>query len=84
MTVDLHNFNRKDAKEYLISKIEEAYKNKDYFIEVIHGFNNGTAIRDYIRNSKQLMDTGYILKIEANPLNSGITNIILNVRKSIL
>ena len=81
MVIDLHNFNRKDAKEYLIDKIKESYNNKDYYVKVIHGFNNGTAIKDYIRNSKELIESGYISKIEADPLNSGVTNIVLNVKK---
>ena len=46
--VDLHGLNVREAQEAL----DEALRNADqtvYRVRAVHGFNNGTALRDMIR-----------------------------------
>ena len=56
MEIDVHGYTRKIASEIIKEKIEECYKNNITTLNVIHGSNNGTVIRDWLRASKSLGD----------------------------
>lgn len=49
MRIDLHGLSLKDAKLRAQVSIAEAWTNATLKIELIHGHNLGTAIRDYIQ-----------------------------------
>jgi len=49
-TYDLHNLGIHQAKEKI--KEECRYAERDVTLKFIHGFNQGTAIRDFIRNGQ--------------------------------
>lgn len=80
--VDVHGFKRLEAKKYIYSKIKDCLKNNIYTIRVIHGFNNGTVIKDWLNNSQDIIREFDIIKIEEDILNSGATIIYLNVKGS--
>lgn len=48
--IDLHSLGIHQARERI--KQECRYSDKDVTIKFIHGFNNGTAIKDFIRNGQ--------------------------------
>lgn len=47
--VDLHNLRLYDAEIKICNAIEEAWCNDNRCLLLIHGYNNGVAIRDFIR-----------------------------------
>lgn len=77
--IDLHGFTLKDAKEYLLDEIKKAYDKKVLSIRIIHGFNNGDKIKQFIRNTS--MFEKYITKIEPDILNSGATIVNIKLKK---
>ena len=80
--LDVHGFKRLEAKEYIYSKIKECLKNNIYTIRVIHGFNNGTVIKDWLKNSQDIKKEFDIVRIEEDILNSGATIIYLKIKGS--
>ena len=81
MQIDLHSFTLKEAKEIINLKIKECYRNNDYTLTIIHGFNNGTKIKDYLKNSKKLrLDNPEISEILPDLLNSGKSIIKLKIK----
>lgn len=81
MQIDLHNFTLKDAKEIINKNIEYCIKNNIYNLEIIHGFNNGSKIKNYLKNSKTLRNTYPDIKeIISDLLNSGKTTIYFNIK----
>ena len=81
MQIDLHNFTLKDAKEIINKNIEYCIKNNIYNLEIIHGFNNGSKIKNYLKNSKTLRNTyADIKEIIPDLLNSGKTIIYFNIK----
>jgi len=54
MRVDLHGLSLKDAKLRAQISIAEAWTHATLKIELIHGHNLGTAIRDYIQANSGL------------------------------
>jgi len=81
MQIDLHNFTLKDAKEIINKNIEYCIKNNIYNLEIIHGFNNGSKIKNYLKNSKTLRNTyPNIKEIIPDLLNSGKTTIYFNIQ----
>ena len=72
MQIDLHNFTLKDAKEIINKNNEYCIKNNIYNLEIIHGFNNGSKIKNYLKNSKTLRNNYPDIKeIIPDLLNSG-------------
>ena len=81
MQIDLHSFTLKEAKEIINLKIKECYRNNDYTLTIIHGFKNGTKIKDYLKNSKKLrLDNPEISEILPDLLNSGKSIIKLKIK----
>ena len=54
MQLDLHSFTLKEAKEIIKKEIINCYNNNINTLEIIHGYNNGTSIKNYLKNSKEL------------------------------
>lgn len=47
-------------------------------IEAIHGYNNGTKLKDALANKKNIHNSR-VIKTIPNPYNNGRTNIILKI-----
>lgn len=74
MEIDVHGMLRQNAKKYILESIDRCYKNGDTTLKVIHGFNHGTAIRDWLRGSKTLGDN--VLEVTPFMLEESGTTII--------
>ena len=81
MQIDLHNTPLNTAKEIINKSIKDCYKNKDYTLTIVHGFNKGSKIKDYLNNSNKLkLDNPEIQEIIPDLLNSGKTIIKLKIK----
>ena len=81
MQIDLHNISLKEAKEIINNNIIYCIKNKINILEIIHGFNNGSKIKTYLKNSKTLKENfPEIKEILPDLLNSGKTIIYFNIK----
>jgi len=49
---DLHGYSVKDAIDKIFYCMRKAIKNHDDEIHLIHGYNRGTGIRDYLDSSE--------------------------------
>lgn len=70
--VDVHGMNCRQAKRFLKNVI--ALFNGKLIMEVIHGYNNGHAIKDMIRHD-QISDR--IIRTEPVDWNPGMTRLVL-------
>ena len=52
ITVDLHGREVCDAELEIIAKLYECVAIEDFELEIVHGFNHGTAIKDYIKSPR--------------------------------
>ena len=77
LTVDLHGMKAHELKPRLEMMIESSRIGDCEKLILIHGFNNGTALRDIIRND---LKSSRIKKIQ-NGSNSGETVILLKPKK---
>ena len=80
MQLDLHSFTLKEAKEQIKKTIAYCYNNNINSIEIIHGFNNGQQIKNYLKNSKELRNLKEVKDIFPSLLNSGKSIIYLNIK----
>ncbi len=71
--VDVHGLNTYQAKTVIDSKLKKA--KGAYRIRVVHGFNNGTALRDMIRREYG-KNHKTVKRIEVG-LNQGQTDLVL-------
>jgi DNA-nicking Smr family endonuclease len=71
--LDVHQMNKFQAKTYIDSRLKQA-KDDVYVIRIIHGYHNGTALRDMIR--KEYRKNPKVKRIELS-LNPGITDLVL-------
>ena len=76
--IDTHNMKFQEAKEYILTQAEQCYKQKILSLRVIHGYNNGTKIRDWIRNTERL--NKIVNRVEPDLLNSGATILHFKLR----
>ena len=74
--VDVHYLTRLEAKQQIIDTIINCYKANIRVVKVIHGFNNGTSIRDWLRNSKDILNMDEVKEIIS--IHPGETLIQLN------
>ena len=81
MQLDLHSFTLKEAKEIIKKEIINCYNNNINTLEIIHGYNNGTSIKNYLKNSKELRSLKEVKEIIPSLLNSGKSIIYLNIKK---
>ena len=79
MQLDLHSFTLKEAKEIIKKEIINCYNNNINTLEIIHGYNNGTSIKNYLKNSKELRSLKEVKEIIPSLLNSGKSIIYLNI-----
>tara|TARA_B100000953_G_scaffold298859_2_gene296943 strand:+ start:629 stop:886 length:258 start_codon:yes stop_codon:yes gene_type:complete len=54
MKVDLHGLPLSEAKLKAQISVAESWSDSELSVELIHGHNLGTAIKDYIQNSEGL------------------------------
>lgn len=71
--VDIHGMNQFQAKTRIKSVLKNA-NSSVYMIRIIHGYHNGTALRNMIR--KEFRSHPKILRIELS-MNQGITDLVL-------
>ena len=79
--IDTHGCRLVDAEEYIIDEIMECKFLHIPILEIIHGYNYGTAIRDMIRFEIRKTYSTYFrredIKIKIEPLEEGRTRIII-------
>lgn len=80
--VDLHNFRLFDAEVKICDAIEEAWICGKPCLKLIHGYNNGVAIRDFIRSPgglrKQVVrNYSEIPELEIIPCDRGTTFVVM-------
>ena len=81
MQIDLHSCPLQKAKEIIDKNIEYCIKNNINTLEIIHGYNNGTKIKDYLKNSNSLRKKyPEIKEIIPDLLNSGKSIIYFNIK----
>lgn len=80
MQLDLHSFTLKEASELIKKEIINCYNNNINTLEIIHGYNNGTSIKNYLKNSKELRSLKEVKEIIPSLLNSGKSIIYLNIK----
>ena len=80
MQLDLHSFTLKEAKEIIKKEFINCYNNNINTLEIIHGYNNGTSIKNYLKNSKELRSLKEVKEIIPSLLNSGKSIIYLNIK----
>ena len=71
--VDLHGMTQVQARVAVESALKRASKSV-YRLRLIHGYNNGTALRDMLR--KEFAGHKKVLRIELG-MNPGITDLVL-------
>ena len=76
MTIDTHGLRFIEATLEICGRIEEAYSQGDNGIRIIHGYNRGTSIREYVR-SDMVQDlkkySREVPRINLDCLDPGIT-----------
>lgn len=71
--IDLHGMNQFQAKTKIQATLKKAPKGT-YMIRLIHGYHNGTSLRDMIRQVYKTHPR--VLRVEVS-MNPGITELIL-------
>ena len=51
MRIDIHGMKYLEATIEICDRIEEAHCQGDEGVKIIHGFNRGTSIRNYVRSA---------------------------------
>ncbi len=77
MEIDTHNMNFKEAKEYILSCIERCYNKKDGRLTIIHGYNHGTRIKEWINNAKF---NEMVSNVMPSLTNSGISYVYIKTK----
>ena len=79
--IDTHGHRLVDAEDFIIDEILECKYLNISTLEIIHGFNNGTSIRDMIRFEFSRSYSDYFKKqnidIRIKPLEEGRTQIMI-------
>jgi len=73
MDIDIHGMTKYQAKICIDTQLKKA-KQSLYRIRIIHGYQNGTELRDMIR--KDYKNHHKVIRIEVG-MNQGITDLIL-------
>ena len=71
--LDVHGMNRHQASVAIDAKLRRAGRDV-YRISIIHGYNSGSALREYIRETYK--NHPKVLRIELG-LNQGVTDLVL-------
>lgn len=81
MQIDLHSFSLKEAKEIIIKNINYCIKNNISTLEIIHGYNNGSKIKNYLKTSQSLINNyPEIKEIIPDLINSGKSIIYFKIK----
>ena len=80
MQIDLHSIALKDAKNIIDYNIEYCIKNNISSLEIIHGFNNGNKIKNYLNSSSLKEKYISIKEIQTSLINLGKTTIYFNIK----
>ena len=79
--LDLHGLRVRNAKTALSDRVAVIHDNEGKELFVIHGFNRGTGIRDYIRSEKFVKDLkqvfGDLCTMKVVPCGEGATKLRL-------
>lgn len=78
LELDVHNLTLKEAQTEIKTEINRSYQVKNLEIRVIHGFNNGTKIKEWLRNSQTLGKN--VLSVNPDLTNSGATVIHIKMK----
>ena len=73
MEIDVDGMNQFQAKTTINAALKKATRGT-YIIRIIHGYHNGTVLRDMIR--REYRSHPKIMRVELS-MNSGITELIL-------
>lgn len=73
LELDVHGMTKYQAKIYIDSQLKKV-KGSTYRIRIIHGYQNGTQLRDMIR--KEYRSHPKICRLEVG-INPGITDLVL-------
>lgn len=73
LEIDIHGMTKYQAKITLDSKLKSS-KSNIYRLRVIHGYHNGTELRDFVR--KGYRSHPKVIRIEVG-LNQGETDLVL-------
>lgn len=82
LKIDLHGFELATAKTELYYALKECIMNNDDEIEIVHGYQHGSVLKNYIESNYFIQDmkkSGFILRLKSMP-NQGST--IFTVSKS--
>lgn len=71
--IDVHGMNQFQAKTVIQSALKKADRGT-YIIRIVHGYHNGTVLKDMIR--REYKNHPKVLRIELS-LNPGVTELIL-------
>lgn len=71
--IDVHGMNQFQAKTVIQSALKKADRGT-YIIRIVHGYHNGTVLKDMIR--REYKSHPKVLRIELS-LNPGVTELIL-------
>lgn len=71
--IDIHGMNKYQAKTLIDSRLRSAPKSV-YRLRIIHGFHNGTELRDMVR--REYSGNKRVLRVEIG-LNPGETDLVL-------
>lgn len=74
--LDLHNDTIDLAKTKIQRFVMEMLKNNIHFFEIIHGYNSGTSIKNFLANVRNIQ-CKKILKMYPDPCNDGRTMVWL-------
>ncbi|MGM9972053.1 MAG: Smr/MutS family protein [Anaeroplasmataceae bacterium] len=77
MTINTHDMFFKEAKELILQSIETCYKQGDGILEIIHGYNRGSRIKDWIKGAK-LDDK--VSSVMPSLTNSGVSYIYIRTK----
>ncbi len=81
MQIDLHNCTLLKAKEIINDNLIYCIKNNINHLEIIHGYNNGNKIKNYLKNSCELRKKfKEIINIQIDLLNLGKSIIYLKIK----
>ena len=76
---DLHGFELSEAIIEVFHALEECTVNEDKLLEIVHGYNRGSVLRNYFRSKRFLQGAareGYKLRFVKSP-NPGKTRILI-------
>ena len=80
MKIDVHHMWVKEAMAYIMKQIDVCVDNQDSVLEVVHGFNQGVAIKSKLLRLNH-EDHPAILRVRSHIHNPGISVIDLRVSR---